>query len=151
MTSLARILRDEATFVAADEAMPKVLDYAATHAPWPAPSSVTVIDGVGVVVFGKTPATRPSVAREAELRAESLGIAASAGMCRRDARRSHGGSRRPRSPPRFRPNTAAGLDLIVDLGDVLADDSQADHDEAAHDQQGDDRRGKAGDRAALEP
>ena len=45
----------------------------------------------------------------------------------------------------------AGLDLVVDLRDVLADDPQADHDEAADDQQRDDRRREAGDRAPLEP
>jgi len=53
MTSVARILRDEATFVAADSSMPKVLDYAAGHAPWPDPGSVAIIDGMGVVVFAK--------------------------------------------------------------------------------------------------
>ena len=53
MTSVARILRDEATFVAADSSMPKVLDYASGHAPWPDPGSVAIIDGVGVVVFAK--------------------------------------------------------------------------------------------------
>ncbi len=55
MTAVARILRDEATFVAADASMPKVLEYAAAHAPWPSPSSVTVIDGRGVVVFARRP------------------------------------------------------------------------------------------------
>jgi hypothetical protein len=53
MTSLAHLLRDEATFVAADQSMPGVLAYAATHAPWPAPESVTVIDGVGVVILSR--------------------------------------------------------------------------------------------------
>jgi hypothetical protein len=57
MTALAHILRDEATFVAADQAMPKVLEYAAQHAPWPDPGSVAVVDGVGVVVFSKSAAT----------------------------------------------------------------------------------------------
>jgi glucosyltransferase GtrII-like protein len=55
LTSVARLLRDEATFVAADQRTPKVLEYAANHAPWPHPDSVTVIDGAGVVVFSKVP------------------------------------------------------------------------------------------------
>jgi hypothetical protein len=54
MDQLARLMRDEATFVAADRTMPKVLDYAATHAAWPAPGSVNVVDGVGVVVLSRT-------------------------------------------------------------------------------------------------
>lgn len=53
MNALARILRDEATFVAADQTMPRILEYAATHTPWPAPGSVAVVEGVGVVVFAK--------------------------------------------------------------------------------------------------
>jgi hypothetical protein len=53
MENLARLMRDEATFVAADETMPKVLEYAATHSPWPDPGSVGVVDGMGVVVFSK--------------------------------------------------------------------------------------------------
>lgn len=53
MENLARLMRDEATFVAADEAMPNVLEYAATHRPWPDPGSVGVVDGMGVVVFSK--------------------------------------------------------------------------------------------------
>ena len=53
MTSLARLMRDEATFVAADRSMPGVLEYAATHAPWPAPGSVAVVDGMGVVVLSR--------------------------------------------------------------------------------------------------
>jgi glucosyltransferase GtrII-like protein len=56
MNALARILRDEATFAAADQTMPRVLEYAAAHAPWPDPASVAVIDGVGVVVFSNKPA-----------------------------------------------------------------------------------------------
>jgi hypothetical protein len=51
MTSLARLLRDEATFVAADRSMLGVLEYAAKHAPWPAPGSVGVVDGMGVVIL----------------------------------------------------------------------------------------------------
>jgi hypothetical protein len=53
MGDMARLIRDEATFVAADKTMPKVLEYARTHAPWPSPGSVTVMDGMGVVVFSK--------------------------------------------------------------------------------------------------
>ncbi len=57
MGQLARLLRDEATFVQADQMTPKILEYAANHAPWPDPGSVAVVDGVGVVVFSTTPAT----------------------------------------------------------------------------------------------
>lgn len=53
MDDMARLIRDEATFVAADKTMPNVLEYARTHAPWPSPGSVTVMDGMGVVVFSK--------------------------------------------------------------------------------------------------
>jgi len=53
MGQLARLMRDEATFVDANPTMPKVLEYAATHAPWPAPGSVGVVDGMGVVVLSK--------------------------------------------------------------------------------------------------
>ena len=53
MGQLARLLRDEATFVQADSTMPKVLEYAASHLPWPNPASVGVVDGVGVVVLSK--------------------------------------------------------------------------------------------------
>ena len=53
MDLLARLLRDQATFVAADETMPKVLEFAASHPQWPHPASVGVVDGMGVVVFAK--------------------------------------------------------------------------------------------------
>jgi len=53
MDLLARLMRDQATFVAADGAMPKVLEFAATHPQWPHPASVGVVDGMGVVVFAK--------------------------------------------------------------------------------------------------
>jgi hypothetical protein len=53
MDLLARLMRDEATFVAADETMPKVLEFAAAHPSWPNPASVGVVDGMGVVVFAK--------------------------------------------------------------------------------------------------
>ena len=53
MQHLARLMRDEATFVVADRATPKALEYAATHAPWPHPGSVGMVDGMGVVVLSK--------------------------------------------------------------------------------------------------
>jgi len=52
---LARLMRDPATFVAADDTMPKVLEFAASHPQWPHPASVGVVDGMGVVVFAKPP------------------------------------------------------------------------------------------------
>ena len=51
MTYMARLLRDEATFVSADTTMPRVLEYARSHPPWPNPASVTIVDGMGVVVL----------------------------------------------------------------------------------------------------
>jgi hypothetical protein len=60
MDRMAHLLRDEATFVAADQTMPKVLEYAATHAPWPSPGSVGIVDGAAVVVFSKAPTPPPS-------------------------------------------------------------------------------------------
>ena len=62
MGSMARLMRDEATFVAADTTMPRVLDYARSHPPWPNPASVAVVDGMGVVVFS-TVATLPKDSR----------------------------------------------------------------------------------------
>lgn len=56
MGQLARLLRDDATFVQADQTMPKVLEYAATHPAWPNPAGVGVVDGMGVIVFSKLPA-----------------------------------------------------------------------------------------------
>jgi hypothetical protein len=53
MGDMARLMRDEATFVAADETMPNVLDFAKTHPPWPHPASVGIVGGMGVVVFSK--------------------------------------------------------------------------------------------------
>ena len=53
MNQLARLMRDDATFVSADETIPKVLDYAAAHAPWPVPGSLGVVDGRGVVVLSR--------------------------------------------------------------------------------------------------
>jgi hypothetical protein len=55
MGQLARLMRDDATFVQADQTMPKVLEYAATHPPWPNPAGVGVVDGMGVIVFSKVP------------------------------------------------------------------------------------------------
>jgi hypothetical protein len=51
MNMMARLLRDEATFVEADPSMPSILEFAATHGQWPRPNSVGVVDGTGVVVF----------------------------------------------------------------------------------------------------
>jgi hypothetical protein len=51
MLYMARLMRDEATFVAADTTMPRVLDYARSHPPWPNPASVAIVDGMGVIVF----------------------------------------------------------------------------------------------------
>jgi hypothetical protein len=53
MDDMARLIRDEATFVAADETMTTVLDFAKTHPPWPHPASVGIVGGMGVVVFSK--------------------------------------------------------------------------------------------------
>lgn len=58
MNYMARLMRDEATFVPADSTMPRVLDFARTHPQWPNPASVTVLDGVPVVVFSNA-ATPP--------------------------------------------------------------------------------------------
>ena len=44
-----------------------------------------------------------------------------------------------------------GLDLVVDLREVFADDAQADHDEAPDDQQRNDRGREAGYGATLKP
>src|SRR6266567_2702549 len=54
MTYMARLLRDEAIFVTADKTMPRVLDYARDHPQWPNPTSVAIVDGMGVVVFSNT-------------------------------------------------------------------------------------------------
>lgn len=51
MGQLARLMRDDAVVVRADETMPKVLEYAATQRPWPAPGSVAVVEGRGVVIL----------------------------------------------------------------------------------------------------
>ena len=59
MTYMARLMRDEATFVAADSTMPRILDYARSHPPWPNPASVAIVDGMGVVVLANAPAPPP--------------------------------------------------------------------------------------------
>jgi hypothetical protein len=51
MQHLANLIRDDVSFVEADSTMPAVLEYAATHAPWPNPASVGVVNGMGVVIF----------------------------------------------------------------------------------------------------
>jgi hypothetical protein len=51
MTLLARLMRDEASFVNADQSMSKVLEFAVARKPWPSPQSVGIVDGVGVVVL----------------------------------------------------------------------------------------------------
>jgi hypothetical protein len=55
MTYMARLMRDEATFVEADTTMPRVLEFARSHRSWPNPASVTVVDGMGVVVLSNAP------------------------------------------------------------------------------------------------
>jgi len=57
MQHLANLMRDDVTFVEADNRMPEVLEYAALHAPWPNPASVGVVNGMGVVVFSKNNGT----------------------------------------------------------------------------------------------
>lgn len=63
MTLMARLLRDEATFVKADAAMPKALQYAVGRRPWPSPESVGVVDGKGVIVLSQ-PATADTQASD---------------------------------------------------------------------------------------
>ena len=53
MALIARLMRDEASFVKADKAMPNVMAFAAVRQPWPSPQSVGIVDGVGVVVLSK--------------------------------------------------------------------------------------------------
>jgi hypothetical protein len=54
MQHLANLMRDDVTFVEADSTMPEVLEYAATHTPWPNPASVGIVNGMGVIVFSKS-------------------------------------------------------------------------------------------------
>jgi hypothetical protein len=51
MTRLARLMRDEATFVRADATMPKTIEFAAGRKAWPHPDSVGIVDGVAVIVL----------------------------------------------------------------------------------------------------
>ena len=51
MNHLARLMRDEIVFIPANQTTRGALKYARTHSPWPHPTSVSVVDGVGVVVF----------------------------------------------------------------------------------------------------
>lgn len=53
MQHLARLMRDDVVFLQADDKTPGALQYAATHQPWPNPSSIGVVDGMGVVVLSK--------------------------------------------------------------------------------------------------
>jgi hypothetical protein len=48
-----RLLRDEIVVLRPEEAPPSALHYAATHEPWPHPSSASVVDGVAVVILSK--------------------------------------------------------------------------------------------------
>jgi len=57
MQHLANLMRDDVSFVEADSKMPEVLEYAASHAPWPNPASVGVVNGMGVVVLSKSTGT----------------------------------------------------------------------------------------------
>ena len=57
MQHLANLMRDDVSFVEADSTMPAVLEYAATHASWPNPASVGIVNGMGVVVFSETAGT----------------------------------------------------------------------------------------------
>ncbi|MEN8133498.1 MAG: hypothetical protein ABFS45_25705, partial [Pseudomonadota bacterium] len=57
MQQLANLMRDDVSFVEADSSMPEVLEYAATHAPWPNPASIGIVNGMGVVVFSENTGT----------------------------------------------------------------------------------------------
>jgi hypothetical protein len=54
MRHLANLMRDDVSFVDIDNTMPEVLEYAATHAPWPSSASVGTVNGMGVIVFSKS-------------------------------------------------------------------------------------------------
>jgi len=54
MQHLANLMRDDVTFVQADNTMPEVMEYAKTHSTWPNPASVGIVNGMGVVVFSKS-------------------------------------------------------------------------------------------------
>ena len=51
MQKLARLLREDIEFMPAEEINQQALDYAAKHAPWPSPSSVGMVDSMGVLVL----------------------------------------------------------------------------------------------------
>ena len=53
MQHLAKLMREDAYFIEADNTTPGALEYAETHPSWPHPASVGVVDGMGVVVFSK--------------------------------------------------------------------------------------------------
>lgn len=53
MQHLARLMRDDVVFLQADDKTPGAMHYADTHQPWPHPSSVGVVDGIGVIVLSK--------------------------------------------------------------------------------------------------
>lgn len=49
--NLSKLIRDEMVLVPTNQVTPRVLEYVATHKPWPHPESVSIIDGVGVVIL----------------------------------------------------------------------------------------------------
>lgn len=53
MQRLARLLRDDASFIPASDAGQAVLQHAQERPIWPHPASVDVVDGVGLVVLSK--------------------------------------------------------------------------------------------------
>ncbi len=55
MSHIARLLRDEATFIQAGPEVAGALAFAAGRKPWPSPESVGVVDGMAVVVLSASP------------------------------------------------------------------------------------------------
>lgn len=53
MQHLSKLMRDEAVFLSEDEAPAGIKEFAASHREWPHPSSVGIVDGMGVVVFSR--------------------------------------------------------------------------------------------------
>lgn len=53
MQKLARLMREDVTFVKASTDTPGAFNFASRNSPWPNPNSVGVIDGIGVVVLSK--------------------------------------------------------------------------------------------------
>jgi hypothetical protein len=51
MQDLANLMRDRVRFVSADSRTPEIFEYAATHEEWPHPTSVGVVNGMGVVIL----------------------------------------------------------------------------------------------------